>query len=264
MSVCFGVIVRTRIKERCVCVSSGVLVRSAPCDPGVCVLSPLCRSASCTGFSDGALPRRLCGQNPLQRCIPPTRAAMSGITAASAAGILQHARPLKKATASPPPQHGQPEHRQPFQITQVTQASRHSQSHQSRTTTATAAVSAAASSPSPLRCHRCRPQHPLHPSHGADHRRSGLHHPPPTLERRATASADVVGATLRQPMSAREIFPDTADAATCPPSQSVQPTSTAEVAGIRVLRDAPPRRLPPPNRLRRPRPLHPPVLRTTL
>jgi len=40
-------------------------VRSAPCDPGVCVLSPLCRSASCAGFSDGALPRRLCGQKPL-------------------------------------------------------------------------------------------------------------------------------------------------------------------------------------------------------
>jgi len=66
MSVCFGVIVRTRINHRCVCVSSGVLVRSAPCDPGVCVLSPLCRSASSAGFSDGAVPRRLCGQKPLQ------------------------------------------------------------------------------------------------------------------------------------------------------------------------------------------------------
>jgi len=66
MSVCFGVIVRTRINQRCVCVSSGVLVRSAPCDPGVCVLSPLCRSASGAGFSDGAVPRRLCGQKPLQ------------------------------------------------------------------------------------------------------------------------------------------------------------------------------------------------------
>jgi len=69
MSVCFGVIVRTRINQRCVCVSSGVLVRSAPCDPGVCVLSPSCRSASCAGFSDGAVPRRLCGQKPLQRCV---------------------------------------------------------------------------------------------------------------------------------------------------------------------------------------------------
>jgi len=67
MSVWFGVIVRTRINQRCVCVSSGVLVRSAPCDAGVCVLSPLCRSASCAGFSDGAVPRRLCGQKPIQR-----------------------------------------------------------------------------------------------------------------------------------------------------------------------------------------------------
>jgi len=65
MSVCFGAIVRTRIYQRCVCVSSGVLVRSAPCDPCVCVLSPLCRAASCTGFSDGAVLRRLCGQKPL-------------------------------------------------------------------------------------------------------------------------------------------------------------------------------------------------------
>jgi len=66
MNVCFGVIVRTRINQHCVCVSSGVLVRSAPFDPGVCVLSPLCRSASCAGFSDGAVPRRLCAQKPLQ------------------------------------------------------------------------------------------------------------------------------------------------------------------------------------------------------
>jgi len=66
MSVCLGVIVRTWINQRCICVSSGVLVRSAPCDPGVCVLSPLCRSACCAGFSDGAVPRRLCGRKPLQ------------------------------------------------------------------------------------------------------------------------------------------------------------------------------------------------------
>jgi len=66
MSVCFGVIVCTRINERCFCVRSGVLVRSAPCDPGVCVLSPLCCSASCAGVSDGSVPRRLCGQKPLQ------------------------------------------------------------------------------------------------------------------------------------------------------------------------------------------------------
>ena len=66
MNVCFGVIVRTRINQHCVCVSSGVLVRSAPFDPGVCVLSPLCRSASCAGFSDGAVPRWLCGQKPPQ------------------------------------------------------------------------------------------------------------------------------------------------------------------------------------------------------
>jgi len=65
MSVCFGVIVRPRINQRCVCVSSGVLVRSAPCDPGACVRSPSCRSVSCAGFSDGAVPRRLCGQKPL-------------------------------------------------------------------------------------------------------------------------------------------------------------------------------------------------------
>jgi len=65
MSVCFGVIVRARMNQHCVHVSSGVLVRSAHCDPGVCVLSPLCRSASRAGFSDGAVPRRLCGQKPL-------------------------------------------------------------------------------------------------------------------------------------------------------------------------------------------------------
>jgi len=53
------VILRLRMNQRCVCVTSVVLVRSAPCDPGVCVVSPLPRSASCAGFSDGAIPRRL-------------------------------------------------------------------------------------------------------------------------------------------------------------------------------------------------------------
>jgi len=66
MSVCYGVIVRILINQRCVCVSSGVLMSFAPCDPGPRVLSPLCRSTSCAGISDGAVPRRLCGQNPLQ------------------------------------------------------------------------------------------------------------------------------------------------------------------------------------------------------
>ena len=65
MSVCFGVIVHTRVNQRCACVSSGILMRSAPCDPGVFVLHPLCRSTSCAGFSDGVVPRRLCGQEPL-------------------------------------------------------------------------------------------------------------------------------------------------------------------------------------------------------
>jgi len=63
MSVCFGIIVSIRINRCCVCVSSG----SAPCDTGVFVLSPLCRSASCAGISDGAVPRRLCGQKALHR-----------------------------------------------------------------------------------------------------------------------------------------------------------------------------------------------------
>ena len=87
MSVCFGVIVRTRINQRCVCVSSGVLVRSAPCDPGVCVLSPLCRSASCAGISDEAVPRRLCGQKPLQ-------------CAAAALDSGEHRRPAAPRTRS--------------------------------------------------------------------------------------------------------------------------------------------------------------------
>jgi len=66
MSVCFGIILRLRVHQRCVCVPFSVMVRSAPCDPGVCVVSPLLRSASCAGLSDGAIPRRLYGQEPLQ------------------------------------------------------------------------------------------------------------------------------------------------------------------------------------------------------
>ena len=65
MSVCFGVILRIRINQRCVCVTFFVLARYAPCDPGVCVVSPLVRSTSCAGNSDGAIPRRLLGQDPL-------------------------------------------------------------------------------------------------------------------------------------------------------------------------------------------------------
>jgi len=57
--VCFGGIVRIEINQRCVCDTSVVLVRFAPGDPGVRVVSPVFRSASCAGISDGAIPRRL-------------------------------------------------------------------------------------------------------------------------------------------------------------------------------------------------------------
>ena len=63
MSVCYGVIVRIRINQRCVCVSSGVLMSFAPCNPGPRVLSPLCRSTSCAGISDGAVPLGCAGRN---------------------------------------------------------------------------------------------------------------------------------------------------------------------------------------------------------
>ena len=53
MSVCCGVIVRIRINQRCVCVTSVVLVRFAPSDPGLRVVTLAWRSASCAGFSDG-------------------------------------------------------------------------------------------------------------------------------------------------------------------------------------------------------------------
>jgi len=66
MSVCFGVIARVRINNRCVCVTSVVLVLFAPSDPGVRVVTLAWRSTSCPGFSDGVIPRRLCGQDPLQ------------------------------------------------------------------------------------------------------------------------------------------------------------------------------------------------------
>ena len=59
MSVCFGIILRIRMNQPCVCVTSVVLVRFAPGDPGVRVVSPVFRSASCAGLSDGAKPRRL-------------------------------------------------------------------------------------------------------------------------------------------------------------------------------------------------------------
>jgi len=59
MTVSFGVILRLRISQRCVCVTSVVLVRFAPGDPGVRVVFPVLRSAPCAGLSDGAIPRRL-------------------------------------------------------------------------------------------------------------------------------------------------------------------------------------------------------------
>jgi len=59
MSICFGVIVPIQINQRCVCVTSVVLVRFAPFDPGVRVVSPVFRCTSCAGLSDVAIPRRL-------------------------------------------------------------------------------------------------------------------------------------------------------------------------------------------------------------
>jgi len=56
MSVCFGVIVRTRIHQRCVRVISVVLVCLSPGDPGIRVVCLVQRSASCAGFSDGVFP----------------------------------------------------------------------------------------------------------------------------------------------------------------------------------------------------------------
>jgi len=65
MRVCFGVIVRVRINNRCVCVASVVFVRFAPSDPGDRVVTLALRSASYAGFSDGVIPRWLWGQDPL-------------------------------------------------------------------------------------------------------------------------------------------------------------------------------------------------------
>jgi len=65
MTVSAGIDLLQWTNQRWVCVSSGVLVCCAPCDPGVCVFSPLCLSASCAGYSDGAMLCRLCGQKPL-------------------------------------------------------------------------------------------------------------------------------------------------------------------------------------------------------
>jgi len=59
MIECFGVIVRILIYQRCVYVFSVDLVRFAPGRPGVSVVFPVLRSASCVGRSDGAIPCRL-------------------------------------------------------------------------------------------------------------------------------------------------------------------------------------------------------------
>jgi len=56
MSVCFGVIVRVRIKHRCVCVAGVVLERFARGDPGVRFVSLALRSASCLDFPTGLYP----------------------------------------------------------------------------------------------------------------------------------------------------------------------------------------------------------------
>jgi len=56
MSVCFGAIVRIRINQRCVCVTSVLLVRFAHGDPSVRVASPVFRSAFCAGLPTGPYP----------------------------------------------------------------------------------------------------------------------------------------------------------------------------------------------------------------
>jgi len=63
MSVSSGIDLLQWKHQHFACASSGVSVRLALCDPGAFVL-PLCRSASCAWFSDGAVPRWLCGQKP--------------------------------------------------------------------------------------------------------------------------------------------------------------------------------------------------------
>jgi len=55
MSACFGFILRLRINQRSVCVTSSVLVHFGPCDPGVPVVTALLRYASSTGLLYGAI-----------------------------------------------------------------------------------------------------------------------------------------------------------------------------------------------------------------
>ena len=61
----FGVSLHLRMNEHCVCVSSGVLVRYAPCDPGVRALSPLCSARSDVGLPSGSFPVRFARRKPL-------------------------------------------------------------------------------------------------------------------------------------------------------------------------------------------------------
>jgi len=56
MRVCFRVIVRVRINHRCVCVASVVLVRFAPSDPGVRVVTLACVPHPVLGFPTGLFP----------------------------------------------------------------------------------------------------------------------------------------------------------------------------------------------------------------
>jgi len=57
-------LLRIRINQRCVCVTSVGLVRFVPADPVLCLVSPVFRSTSCVGLSDGAIPRQFGGQDP--------------------------------------------------------------------------------------------------------------------------------------------------------------------------------------------------------
>jgi len=52
---------KTSLRLRCF----RLFVRFAPSDPGVRDVALAWRSASCAGFSDGVIPRWLCGQDPL-------------------------------------------------------------------------------------------------------------------------------------------------------------------------------------------------------
>jgi len=64
--MCFAVSLHLRANQRCVCVSSGVLVRYARCDLGVRVLSPFCHSISCDGFPSESFPVGFARQKPRQ------------------------------------------------------------------------------------------------------------------------------------------------------------------------------------------------------